>query len=116
MWICEDTRVRYGMRLRAAAVPKATSVFDADDSRFGAKLARINGKMPALQSRIAKFAVAFDRKPLKETGGFQGPCEKVERGFYLSSASTLIRKDPGWLLFSTLPFGERGRIDLERSG
>src|SRR5436190_18626706 len=32
---------------------------NADDSRFGAALARINGKILALQSRIAKFAVAF---------------------------------------------------------
>ena len=40
-------------------MPKATAVFDADDSRFGAALARINGRMLALQSRIAKFAVAF---------------------------------------------------------
>jgi len=40
-------------------MPKATAVFDADDSRFGAVLARINGKMLALQSRIAKFAAAF---------------------------------------------------------
>jgi hypothetical protein len=40
-------------------MPKATAVFDADDSRFGAALTRINGMMLALQSRIAKFAVAF---------------------------------------------------------
>jgi hypothetical protein len=40
-------------------MPKATAVFDADDSRFGAALARINGRMLALQSRIAKFAGAF---------------------------------------------------------
>jgi hypothetical protein len=40
-------------------MPKATAVFDADDSRFGAVLARINGRMLALQSRIAKFAAAF---------------------------------------------------------
>src|SRR5688572_29278238 len=40
-------------------MPKATAVFDADDSRFGAVLTRINGRMLALQSRIAKFAVAF---------------------------------------------------------
>ena len=40
-------------------MPKATAVFDADDSRLSAALARINGKMLALQSRIAKFAAAF---------------------------------------------------------
>ena len=40
-------------------MPKATAVFDADDSRLGAALARINGKMLALQSRIAKFAGAW---------------------------------------------------------
>ena len=40
-------------------MPKATAVFDADDSRFSAALARINGRMLALQSRIAKFAAAF---------------------------------------------------------
>ncbi len=40
-------------------VPKATVVFDADDSRLSGALARINGKMLALQSRIAKFAAAF---------------------------------------------------------
>ena len=40
-------------------MPKATAVFDADDSRLSSALARINGKMLALQSRIAKFAAAF---------------------------------------------------------
>ena len=40
-------------------MPKATAVFDADDSRLSGALARINGKMLALQSRIAKFAAAF---------------------------------------------------------
>ena len=40
-------------------MPKATAVFDADDSRLTSALARINGKMLALQSRIAKFAAAF---------------------------------------------------------
>ena len=40
-------------------MPKATAVFDADDSRLSGALARINGKMLALQSRIAKFAVVF---------------------------------------------------------
>jgi hypothetical protein len=34
-------------------------VFDAYDSRLSSALARINGKMLALQSRIAKFAGAF---------------------------------------------------------
>src|SRR4051794_12505524 len=38
---------------------KATAIFDADDSRLGAALTRINQRMLALQSRIAKFAVAF---------------------------------------------------------
>jgi hypothetical protein len=33
-------------------VPKAIAVFDADDSRLSAPLARINGKMLALQSRM----------------------------------------------------------------
>ncbi len=40
-------------------MPKATAVFDADDSRLTSALARINGKMLALQSRIARFAAAF---------------------------------------------------------
>ena len=40
-------------------MPKATAVFDADESRLSGALARINGKMLALQSRIAKFAAAF---------------------------------------------------------
>ena len=40
-------------------MPKATAVFDADDSRLSGALARINGKMLALQSRIAKVAAAF---------------------------------------------------------
>ncbi len=40
-------------------MPKATAVFDADDSRLSGALARINGMMLALQSRIAKFAAAF---------------------------------------------------------
>jgi hypothetical protein len=34
-------------------MPKATAVFDADDSRLSSALARTNGKMLALQSRIA---------------------------------------------------------------
>jgi hypothetical protein len=33
-------------------MPKATAVFDADDSRLGAALIRINQRMLALQSRI----------------------------------------------------------------
>ena len=40
-------------------MPKATAVFDGDDSRLTGALASINGKMLALQSRIAKFAAAF---------------------------------------------------------
>ena len=40
-------------------MPKATAVFDVDDSRLSSALARINGKMLALQSRIAKFAAAW---------------------------------------------------------
>ena len=40
-------------------MPKATAVFDADDSRLSGALARINGRMLALQSRIAKFVAAF---------------------------------------------------------
>ena len=40
-------------------MPKATAVFDADDSRLSSALARLNGRMLALQSRIAKFAAAF---------------------------------------------------------
>ena len=40
-------------------MPKATAVFDADDSRLSGAHARINGRMLALQSRIAKFAAAF---------------------------------------------------------
>ena len=40
-------------------MPKATAVFDADDSRLSDALARINGKMRALQSRLARFAVAL---------------------------------------------------------
>lgn len=40
-------------------MPKATAVFDADDSRLSGALAHINGKMLALQSRTAKFAAAF---------------------------------------------------------
>jgi hypothetical protein len=40
-------------------MPKATAVFDADDSRLGAALVRINERMLKLQERIAKFAVAF---------------------------------------------------------
>ena len=40
-------------------MPKATAVFDADDSRFGAALTRINERMLKLQERIAKFAGAW---------------------------------------------------------
>ena len=40
-------------------MPKATAVFDADDSRLGAALVRINQRMLTLQSRIAKFAGAW---------------------------------------------------------
>ena len=54
-------------------MPKATAVFDADDSRLSGALARINGKMLALQSRIAKFAAAFNHEPeplvTSQTGG-----------------------------------------------
>ena len=39
-------------------MPKATSVFDADDSRLSGALMHINGKTLGLQSRIAKFAAA----------------------------------------------------------
>jgi len=42
-------------------MPKATAVFDADDSRLSAALASINAQMLALQSRIAKFAGAANR-------------------------------------------------------
>ena len=40
-------------------MPKATAVFDADDSRLCSALARINGKMRALQSRLTRFAAAL---------------------------------------------------------
>ncbi len=40
-------------------MPKATAVFDADDSRLGAVLPRINGRMLALQSRMALPAEAL---------------------------------------------------------
>jgi len=40
-------------------MPKATAVFDADDSRLGAALVRINQRMLALQEGIAKFAGAW---------------------------------------------------------
>jgi hypothetical protein len=40
-------------------MPKATAVFDADDSRLGAALTRINQRMLALQERVAKFAGAW---------------------------------------------------------
>ena len=40
-------------------MPQATAVFDADDSRLSGALARINGRMLALQARIAKFGGAF---------------------------------------------------------
>ena len=40
-------------------MPKATAVFDADDSRLSGALTRINCKMLALQARIAKFGAAF---------------------------------------------------------
>lgn len=40
-------------------MPKATAVFDADDSRLSAALVRINQRMLALQSGIAKFAGAW---------------------------------------------------------
>ena len=40
-------------------MPKATAVFDADDSRLSGALARTDDKMLALQSRIAKSAAAF---------------------------------------------------------
>jgi len=40
-------------------MPKATAGFDAGDSRLSGALVCINGRMLALQSRIAKFAAAF---------------------------------------------------------
>jgi hypothetical protein len=65
-------------------MPKATAVFDADDSRLSGALARINGKMLALQSRIAKFAAAFIAIPAVTgvvTAGFdhlslRRPCDE----------------------------------------
>jgi hypothetical protein len=39
--------------------PLRLAIFDADDHRLSGALARIDGKMLALQSRIAKFAAAF---------------------------------------------------------
>jgi hypothetical protein len=44
-------------------MPKAAAVFDADDSRLSSALARINGKMLALQSRIAKFCRSVPGDP-----------------------------------------------------
>src|SRR5260221_10788120 len=40
-------------------MPKATAVFDADDSRLGAAFVCINQRMLALQERVAKFAGAW---------------------------------------------------------
>jgi len=40
-------------------MPKATAVFDADDSRLATTLTRINQRMLALQERVAKFAAAW---------------------------------------------------------
>ena len=39
-------------------MPKATAVFDADDSHLEAALMRINQRMLVLQERVAKFAGA----------------------------------------------------------
>ena len=49
-------------------MPNASGVFDRDDSRLSGPLARINGRMLALQSRIAKFAAAFIA--IRSTAGF----------------------------------------------
>ena len=54
-------------------MPKATAVFDADDSRLGAALKRINERMLALQERVAKFAVAWEAVKIAS--------ELVQRGF-----------------------------------
>ena len=54
-------------------MPKATAVFDADDSRLGAALMRINQRMLRLQERIAKFAVAWEAVKIAS--------ELVRRGF-----------------------------------
>ena len=56
-------------------MPKATAVFDADDSRLSSALARINGKMLALQSRIAndRLRATGGRAKLRATAKYQPP-------------------------------------------
>ncbi len=71
-------------------MPKATAVFDADDNRSSAALARINGKMLALQSRIAKFAAAFIAVKAVSgtvTGGFDHFRQVLDLGDSLSDLS-----------------------------
>ncbi len=69
---------------------KATAVFDADDSRLTSALARINGKMLALQSRIAKFAAAFIAEKAVAgvvTGGYNHFWQALDVGGKLSDLS-----------------------------
>ena len=67
-------------------MPKATAVFDADDSRLSGALARINGRMLALQSRIAKFAAAIQPsqqhhlQSKRRRGGDHVAIVRVKRG------------------------------------
>ena len=67
-------------------MPKATAVFDADDSRLSGVLARINGRMLALQSRIAKFAAAIQPsqqhhlQSKRRRGGDHVAIVRVKRG------------------------------------
>ena len=71
-------------------MPKATAVFDADDSRLGAALLRINQKMLALQAGIAKFAgawVAVQSVAHLVSAGFEHMREAFEVGDKLSDLS-----------------------------
>jgi hypothetical protein len=110
-------------------LPKATAVFDADDSRLSGASARINGKMLALQSRIAKFAAAFIAIRAVAgvvTAGFdhlslRRPCDErtafVEarcRAVHSSRRSMLTTRDMALFFISAMTLG---RLPLtSRSG
>ena len=93
-------------------MPKATAVFDADDSRLSSALARINGKMLALQSRIAKFAAAFIAVRAVAgvvTAGFDHFRQALDVGGELNDLSANTGVAGGDLVFLQQEFANAGK-------
>ncbi len=93
-------------------MPKATAVFDADDSRLSTALARINGKMLALQSRIAKFAAAFIAMRVAAgvvTAGFDRFKQALDLGGQLNDLSANTGVAVGELVVLKQEFANAGK-------